>query len=810
MYQVTPHDEWDYDATHESVLIDQTINGVQRKTLVHFNKNGFVYTLDRKTGELLKANKYDASTNWASHIDLYSGRPQRVEQYSPENTGEDILTKGICPSDIGSKGQNPVSYSLKTKLFYVAGNQECMDLEPFEVTYTSGQPFTGFSRNRYSLAERAERIKNDTFFNKKGPQGFFSAWDANTGQTVWSISETLNVISGSLATAGNIVFYGTLDGYLKAVDASTGQLLYQFKTPSGIIGNINTWQYQGKQYIGVLSGVGGIKKWLVNYSTAALSVFSVFALPEPHTDIPFIKTYPKELFQLNTLDNPDFDPGWQAKFKPENISLEVHKLVSQIHYLNAVVEAIGFGTLNEQDDNFIALKNTASQQELIELTRHPSGVVRYYAILALTYYPEVDIEKIVLEHLNDNEEIAYQTGCQVWSISVGDSIINAVKPDSDIFNKSQRNNTLTATQFHNIQLALAKTDSTLLAVSKALASIEPLPSLYPRIRSLVKDDKNQAALVALAKYHKTQDIKLILNSSGKSNNRKEGYTYTYQAISQFPDPRFFPFLEKNFLLETSRKYTFHFDLRPNVAQNYYNAIASYQDSNALRLLSKALKSLDYPFKSLRNRSTKEMSLIELKNYHYSAIFNAISQFKSSIYDKLLWMLWEQENLLTEDVFLYLSKKYPKRAVTLLKNSFQDIISYSKEYYLLEVTSPYYEIKNRTKIINFLFDFLYKEAPSFAINLVKYNISNKEGDFSIFIKKAAEIRSSSFIEPLIQTLETEQPYSYYKDTVRTLFSYNKHALTKRVIGIIEKSERYSRLRDDDEFKDIFNQNKSTVQ
>ena len=87
--------------------------------------------------------------------------------------------------------------------------------------------------------------------------GNFIAWDANKGKIVWSLPEQFSVWSGALATAGGIVFYGTLEGYLKAVDAKTGKELYKFKTPSGIIGNVTTYEHKGKQYVAVLSGVGG-------------------------------------------------------------------------------------------------------------------------------------------------------------------------------------------------------------------------------------------------------------------------------------------------------------------------------------------------------------------------------------------------------------------------------------------------------------------------------------------------------------------------------------------------------------------------
>src|SRR5207237_8875549 len=89
------------------------------------------------------------------------------------------------------------------------------------------------------------------------PMGNFIAWDGKTGKIVWSNKEQFSMWSGALATAGGVVFYGTLEGYLKAVDAKTGKELYKFKTPSGIIGNVTTYDQGGRQYVAVLSGVGG-------------------------------------------------------------------------------------------------------------------------------------------------------------------------------------------------------------------------------------------------------------------------------------------------------------------------------------------------------------------------------------------------------------------------------------------------------------------------------------------------------------------------------------------------------------------------
>lgn len=250
VYQMTPHDEWDFDGINEMILTEQEIDGVERKLLTHFDRNGFGYTLDRVTGELITAEKFDPVVNWATHVEMdpnsdQYGRPQVVAEYSTEQNGEDVNSTGICPAALGSKDQQPAAYSPETETFYVPTNHVCMDYEPFRVSYTAGQPYVGATLAMYPAPD------------SHGGMGNFIAWDNIKGEIKWSIPEQFSVWSGALATAGDIVFYGTLEGYLKAVDAATGEELYKFKTPSGIIGNVMTYTSEGKQYVAVLSGIGG-------------------------------------------------------------------------------------------------------------------------------------------------------------------------------------------------------------------------------------------------------------------------------------------------------------------------------------------------------------------------------------------------------------------------------------------------------------------------------------------------------------------------------------------------------------------------
>jgi lanthanide-dependent methanol dehydrogenase len=246
VYQMTPFDEWDFDGINEMILADIDVKGKPTKALVHFDRNGFGYTLDRVTGALLVAEKYDPQVNWATHVDMKSGRPQVVAKYSTAQQGADVNTKGICPAALGSKDQQPASYDPETKLFYVPTNHVCMDYEPFKVEYTAGQPYVGATLSMFPAP------------GSHGGMGNFITWNAGTGKIVQSKAEKFSVWSGSLNTAGGLSCYGTLEGYLKCVDKNDiNKELFKFKTPSGIIGNVFSYEHKGKQYIGVFSGIGG-------------------------------------------------------------------------------------------------------------------------------------------------------------------------------------------------------------------------------------------------------------------------------------------------------------------------------------------------------------------------------------------------------------------------------------------------------------------------------------------------------------------------------------------------------------------------
>jgi PQQ-dependent dehydrogenase (methanol/ethanol family) len=245
-YQFTPHDNWDYDAAGAMVLADLQIGGKATKALVHFDKNGFAYTLDRTTGRLLLAQPF-ANVTWAKSIDLATGRP--VLDPSKQTGASRGNVKGICPSlEGGVSPSSPPAYSPRTHLFYSSTNNLCMDYASARASHLRGTPFMGIN-SPYSAGPG-------------GNLGTFMAWDATTGKKVWENKETYPNWSGALVTAGDVAFYGTLDGWFKSVDARTGKVLSKFKVGSGVVGNPITYRGpDGKQYVAVYAGIGG--DWLL-------------------------------------------------------------------------------------------------------------------------------------------------------------------------------------------------------------------------------------------------------------------------------------------------------------------------------------------------------------------------------------------------------------------------------------------------------------------------------------------------------------------------------------------------------------------
>lgn len=287
-YQFGPHDLFDYDGVNENILLDLVIEGEEREVLVRPERNGHIYVMDRATGEVLSADEYGFVTV-TKGVNLETGRPIHVPEKEPQ-MGE--VTREICPAPPGMKDWQPSAFSPQTGLIYIPHQNLCMDMAIAETSYIAGTPFVGATVEMYA--------------GPGGQRGRYAAWDPVRREKIWEIEEKFPVWSGTVATAGDVTFYGTMDRWFKAVHARTGEILWQQRVSSGIIGQPVTYAGpDGRQYVAILAGVGGWAGAIVsggldpsvpfgalgfvgamqdlpNY-TAAGGTLYVFALPESET-----------------------------------------------------------------------------------------------------------------------------------------------------------------------------------------------------------------------------------------------------------------------------------------------------------------------------------------------------------------------------------------------------------------------------------------------------------------------------------------------------------------------------------------------
>ena len=247
-YQYTPNDHWDYDGVNEVISFDLEKDGKTIKAAAHADRNGFFYVLDRTNGKLISADPFVTQITWASHIDLETGRPVEKKNNRPGDPakskdgkkGESVFS---APSFLGGKNWMPMAYSPDTDLFYVPANEWGMNIWNEPITYKKGAAYLG-------AGFTIEPLYDDYI-------GALRAIDPKTGKIVWEYKNNAPLWGGVMATAGNLVFTGTPEGYLKAFDAKTGKELWKFQTGSGIVGCPVTWEEDGEQYVAVASGWGG-------------------------------------------------------------------------------------------------------------------------------------------------------------------------------------------------------------------------------------------------------------------------------------------------------------------------------------------------------------------------------------------------------------------------------------------------------------------------------------------------------------------------------------------------------------------------
>ncbi|WP_280155565.1 PQQ-dependent methanol/ethanol family dehydrogenase [Piscinibacter sp. XHJ-5] len=270
-YQNTPNDGWDFDGVNEFVTFDLGGRRVGGKA----DRNGFFYVNDARTGQLLNAFPFVRKITWASGIDLKTGRPNFIPENrpgdptsAPEGKGKPVVS---APSFLGGKNQMPMAYSPDTHLFYVPANEWAMEIWNEPIAYKKGAAYLG-------AGFTIKTVQDDHI-------GALRAIDPKAGKIVWEVKNGAPLWGGVLATGGNLVFWGTPEGYLKAADARTGKVVWEFQTGSGVVAPPLTWMHKGEQYVSVVSGWGGaVPLWggdvakKVNYLEQGGMVW-VFKLP---------------------------------------------------------------------------------------------------------------------------------------------------------------------------------------------------------------------------------------------------------------------------------------------------------------------------------------------------------------------------------------------------------------------------------------------------------------------------------------------------------------------------------------------------
>jgi alcohol dehydrogenase (cytochrome c) len=242
-YQASPHDPFDYDAVGTPINATVNVGGEPKKVVIQANRNGFLYVLDAKTGKLLAANPF-GKVNWASAIDMKTGRPVYTDVYKGAVTGEKVT---VWPSVSGVTNWQSFSYSSRTKLAYI-------NIINVGMTYQAPEP----PKLKPGAPSGVPTVKRSVVTEDPNVRGYLEAIDPLTEKVKWKTPYRSPNFSSTMVTASDLVFTGVMTGEFQALDADTGKILWSFQTPSGIVGQPVTWEKDGKQYVTVLSGLGGV------------------------------------------------------------------------------------------------------------------------------------------------------------------------------------------------------------------------------------------------------------------------------------------------------------------------------------------------------------------------------------------------------------------------------------------------------------------------------------------------------------------------------------------------------------------------
>lgn len=454
----------------------------------------------------------------------------------------------------------------------------------------------------------------------------------------------------------------------------------------------------------------------------------------------------------------------QTTYNEDAVYKKTKRIVGKIEKVNQLMGSAVYssGERPKQWDNFKELEQNATNNELTELTNHPNGVVRSYAFWALTHQKDIDLLRILKNHLNDTELVETQFGCIGGREMVGDFYIQVMTPQYVDLNSEK----MKSKELAELDSLLIYQPNKLSARYSAINRAEPTENLYPKIRELVIKENNQGALVTLAKYQKEQDIEIIKNNRSENDKIESGYYHTYVAISQFPRPEFIPLLETN--LNKTLDNT-HFS---NEWRELYKAIASYKNKKALELLK-------IPFSKVEHQN--------IKKYHIEFVYGAIQIFQDPIYDELYWKVWEEEGSISPEIYKYLFKKNPSKTYELTKKEMIENYQPKKSDFVptsigVEFTEGIYETMLNVLLVN---------DKVLANKVIAEQIQNSNvHNLSLYTSKVN--KQKIFVEPLFERLENAWNAHIYLEVIKTLIEFNDKSVNER---ILETRKRNKNLTED---------------
>jgi hypothetical protein len=449
----------------------------------------------------------------------------------------------------------------------------------------------------------------------------------------------------------------------------------------------------------------------------------------------------------------------QVKYDEQKISTKTKTIVKAIAKENRVTdEYIGYaGKKSKQYENFEKLKK-ASSEELLILTNHPNGVVRCYSFWALGFHPNIDLLEIVKYHLNDNEEIEYQSGCTISSEKVGDFFISLVTPDYVDLDVKKLNDT----QRQDLDSLLIYQPNELNARFEAIETAVETPQLYSVLRNLYLKTSNQSALVKLSKYKREEDISLILANRLNDDDKESGYFHTYRAIQNFPKDEFIPFLEAR-LNETLDETHFSTEWR-----ELYSAIVMYKNPKALTLLN-------VPFSQVEHEN--------IKKYHLDFIYDAILENFDICYAEILWKIWEQNNEITLKGYRFYLQNNISRGYEMTVN---ELLGGKNK---ITITPIYNESVLAETLEESMLNLVIINDKELANQIIDSKILNANvHEFPIYTSYIKKSKDKKFVESLFKRFEKEWNAHVYLEITKTLIEFNDKTINDRIIETLKVNKK----------------------